>query len=183
MKILAALSFIVIVGGLAYWQFGSQSTPLASAQYPQTVAGSFFSNTVIGPTGTDGSIPLSFATTKKLVFVDLKLQTRTSELAYKGRTIPLSLYKNGDYLPLVIISTPQGKTISAIRVCEPCGSFSFHIVEGKYLDCDICHTRWDLETLTGVSGGCPAYAPPKLTTALSSSDINIDLSPLGITVT
>jgi len=65
---------------------------------------------------------------------------------------------------LIIISTPKGKTISGIRVCEPCLSFSFQMIEGKYLRCDLCGTLWDIETLQGISGGCMNYPPPKLTT-------------------
>jgi hypothetical protein len=56
------------------------------------------------------------------------------------------------------------------------------IVQGKYLDCDSCHTKWDLETLSGETGGCLSYPPPKLTAAVGGN-VEIDLLPLGMKVT
>jgi len=148
----------------------------------QTVAGIFYSSPTIISNGTKVSLPLSFVEKNKLVFLDLKLEKQIREFTYQGRTIPLYLYRGGEYLPLVIISTPSQKVISGIRVCEPCGSFSFHIVQGKYLDCDACHTKWDIETLKGLSGSCTNYPPPRLTSSVGDS-IEIYLSPLGIKVT
>ena len=185
-KILLAVFVIIIIGGVAYWQLSSQSGQSVQQPpvppYPQTVAGIFYSSPTITSGGTKASLPYSFVDTKKLVFLDLKLENQTDELTYQGRSIPLNLYRNGEYLPLLIISTPLQKVISGIRVCEPCGSFSFHIVQGKYLDCDACHTTWNIETLIGISGGCTDYPPLKLTSSVGNS-IEIDLSPLGIKVT
>lgn len=187
MKILSAVFIFIIIGGIAYWRLSSQSTPspplVLTPQYPQTAAGIFYSSPTIASTGTKGSLPYDFVNQNKLVFLDLKLQGKTDELTYQGRTIPLNQYKGGAYLPLVVILTPSQKLVSAVRVCEPCGSFSFHIVQGKYLDCDACHTRWDIETLRGISGGCTEYPPLKLSSAVTNSSVEIDLSPLGIKVT
>lgn len=178
-KVLFLFSITAI--GAAIWFFTSQSaqTPSGTTPYPNNVAGVFYTNPTITSDGAGATLDSSFVNTSKLVFVDLKLERQTSELTYQGRTIPLASYKNGNYLPLVVISTPQQKVIAGIRVCEPCGSFSFHIVEGKYLQCDSCGTRWDIETLTGVSGGCPGYPPPQLPATIGDN-IGIDLSPLQI---
>jgi len=173
--VLAILAVIIIIGGTAYWQLSSQ-------EYSQTLSGIFYSSPTVTSEGTKVSVPYSFVDENKLVFLDLKLDSQAPELTYEGRAIPLFLYRGGEYLPLIIISTPSQKVISGIRVCEPCGSFGFHIVEGKYLDCDACHTKWDIETLIGVSGGCPNYPPPKLTSSVGEN-IEIDLRPLRIKVT
>jgi uncharacterized membrane protein len=45
-----------------------------------------------------------------------------------------------------------------VSVCEPCNSTNFHI-EGNQMVCNSCFTRWDLETLKGISGGCLTYPP------------------------
>lgn len=185
MKALLALSIVAIIA--VAWVFSSQSSqpaqPTPSAlPYPETVAGVFYTSPAITLNGARVTLPSSFVNTSKLVFVDLKLEKQTNELTYQGRSIPLGIYKGGNYLPLIIISTPSQKVISGIRVCEPCGSFSFHIVQGKYLDCDACGTKWDIETLKGVSGGCPDYPPPKLSAAVGEN-IDIDLSPLQLKVT
>lgn len=178
--IIVLLLFAVIVVAAAIVVFSQPPQPQgATTTYPNNVAGIFYDNSTIGSDGKLAKLPFSFANASKLVFVDLKLETQTNELTYQGRTIPLAYYKGGEYLPLVIISTPSGKTLTGIRVCEPCGSFSFHIKEGKYLECDSCGTRWDIETLQGVSGGCPDYPPPQLPTTIGEY-IEVDLSSLPI---
>ena len=187
-KMLLGLFALLIIGGIGYWQLtsnmsgASSPTSGSSEPYPQNVAATIYSDAVISANGYNTSLPVSVVKSNKLTFMDLKLQIPLDELSYQGRTIPLSLYKGGQYLPLLVISTPSGKTVAGLRVCEPCGSFSFHIVNAKYLDCDACHTKWNIETLTGVSGGCPSYPPPKLPISVAS-DITIDLSPLDVQVT
>lgn len=145
-------------------------------------AGSFYSSPTISPDGTKVYVPLSFVEEQRLVFLDLRIENKLNEIAYKGRTIPLSLYKDGEYLPLIIILTPSRKIVAGIRVCEPCGSFSFHIIQEKYLECDACHTRWDVESLKGISGACTNYPPPELPSSLIEERIEINLSSLGIRV-
>ena len=187
-KMLLGLFAILVIGGIGYWQLSSSptltssSTPGSSQSYPQSVAGTLYFTPAVASDGSSASLPASVVKNNKLTFVDLKLQNPLNEFAYQGRSIPLSLYRGGKYLPPLIISTPSGKVISGIRVCEPCGSFSFHIVDAKYLDCDTCHTKWDIESLTGISGGCPSYPPPKLPTS-TANDITVDLSTLGVQIT
>ena len=195
-KLVLAFFSLILVGGIAYWGFstrglrspsgsqstpGPQSTPTGQPSYPQNVAGIFYSSSALSAGGTATYLPATVVEGNKLTFVDLKLESPASEITYQGRTIPLSEYNGGKYLPLIVISTPSQRVIGGIRVCEPCGSFSFHIVDAKYLDCDSCHTKWDIETMKGVSGGCPNYPPPQLPTSIASA-VTIDLSSLGVQV-
>ena len=83
-------------------------------------------------------------------------------------------------MPLVIISTPSGNTVAGIRTCEPCGSFSFHIVKGANLKCDVCGAEWTLEDFSPVSGGCATYPPPKLPTTVNGDNVEVDLSALNL---
>ena len=151
---------VVIVIVLGYWGINQ----LGGSDYPEQVSGVFYDNAVTLPETGKVTVPGELVEQNKLVFVDVKLDNRTEAFTYLGREIDLTTYRNAEYLPLVVISTPKGKTISGVRVCEPCLSFSFHIVEGKYLRCDACGTIWDIETLQGLSGGCMSYPPPRLTT-------------------
>jgi len=185
-KALVAILFIGVVGAVAVWQFspkGSPSQPPPQPPppqaYPTYATGIFYNPTITGG-GTKIQLPYSFIKDKKIVFVDVKLTNETNELQYQGRIIPLNLYKGGNYLPLIFLYTPSGNVKASIRTCEPCGSFSMHIGEGKYLICDACGTKWDLETFRGISGGCPEYPPPQLPTTISNN-IEIDLSTLGVT--
>ncbi len=177
------LLLAIVAVAVTVWVFTSQSAPQATLEtgYPTNVAGITYTDATVSSDGSRVSLPYSFANSSKLVFIDLKLQEPTSEVTFQGRSIPLALYKGGNYLPLVVISTPQQQIISGIRVCEPCGSFSFHIKEGKYLECDACRTRWDIETFAGVSGGCTGYPPPKLSNVVGDK-VEIDLSSLPIKI-
>ena len=158
-NLVVAAILVVVIG---YWGM----TQLGGSDYPNLVSGVFFDAPVVSADTGKVTVPKEVVTNSKLVFVDVKLDNVTSEFNYLGRRIILSSYRNAEYLPLVIISTPNGNTISGVRVCEPCSSFSFHIVDGKYLQCDACGTRWDIETLQGISGGCMSYPPPRLSTGL-----------------
>jgi len=185
-KILTGLALIaVIVVALSYslssqtTQAGQPSQPTQpSAQaYPQNVAPLFYDSPTIAADGTKATLPADFVTTNKMAFIDLKLEQTTASLDYQGRTIPLEYYKGGNYLPLIAFQSPSGKVFTGIRVCEPCGSFSFHIVQGKYLKCDVCGTQWNLDNFADSSGGCTTYPPPEVA-ATVNDNVEIDLSTL-----
>ena len=167
----------ILVVILGYWGINQ----LGGSDYPSIVSGVFYETPVVSADTGKVTVPEEAIENNKLVFVDVKLENTTDEFTYLGRRIILSSYRNAEYLPLVIIKTPKGQTISGVRVCEPCSSFSFHILEGKYLSCDACGTRWDIETLQGISGGCLNYPPPRLTTGLANGII-IEAGQTGLTL-
>ena len=184
-KILIGLTLIaiVVVGASVALSQPSQTEQVRQTQgtsYPIKVAPVDYKTPTLSSDGNKVSIPSSYVSENKLVFVDLKLQTPKETLVYQARTIPLSYYRNGEYLPLVIISTPSGNTVAGVRTCEPCGSFSFHIVKGTNLQCDSCGTEWTLENFTPVSGGCLDYPPPKVTSTTKGDNLEIDLSALQV---
>ena len=75
-------------------------------------------------------------------------------------------------IPLLAYITPAGKLVTAVSVCEPCNSTRFHI-EGNQMVCNSCFTRWDLETLKGISGGCLKYPPDTLPYEIQGGKITI----------
>lgn len=176
---LAIIAVIVIAGSVALSppQSGPQQT---QEGYPLNVAPTFYSTPTLSTKESKLSLPLDYVNTNKLVFVDLKLETSTNILTYQDRDIPLRYYRNGEYLPLIIISTPSGNTVAGIRTCEPCGSFSFHIVKGANIKCDSCGAEWTIENFTPVSGGCALYPPPKVPSTIKGDIIEIDLSAVSI---
>ncbi len=184
-KILIGLALIAIIVGAVSVALSQSPQPdqllqTQGVSYPRNVAPVDYTTPTLSSDGSKVTIPSSYVNSSKLVFVDLKLQTPTETLAYQGRTIPLAIYRNGEYLPLVIISTPSGNTVAGVRTCEPCGSFSFHIVKGTNLRCDACGTEWTLEDFTPVSGGCLSYPPPKVTSTTNGENLEIDLSALQV---
>jgi hypothetical protein len=83
----------------------------------------------------------------------------------------------GNGLPLLAYVAPSGRLVVATSMCEPCRSYDFHI-EGNQLVCNTCLTRWDLNTLKGVSGGCLDYPPKEVTTVVQGDVIQIQQSEL-----
>ncbi|MCK9365021.1 MAG: DUF2318 domain-containing protein [Syntrophales bacterium] len=80
--------------------------------------------------------------------------------------------KGGKKAPLMAYITPSGKLVTAISMCEPCRSTKFHI-EGDEMVCNACGTRWTLEKLQGVSGGCLAYPPDVVAHTLEGGKVKI----------
>ncbi len=80
---------------------------------------------------------------------------------------------NGSKLPLLAYITPSGKAITAVSMCEPCRSTSFHI-RGKSMVCNACDTEWNLETLRGIKGGCLTYPPDFIPNTIENRRIWID---------
>lgn len=75
-------------------------------------------------------------------------------------------------LPLLSYIAPSGKVVTAVSMCEPCNSTTFHI-EGDQLVCNTCGTRWDLENLGGISGGCLSYPPDAFPNAVAGDNVVI----------
>lgn len=81
-------------------------------------------------------------------------------------------------LPLVAFANAKGDIKVAIADCEPCSSTRFHI-EGNELVCNACGTRWTLDNLAGVSGGCTAYPPDQKAYTVLGNKIVIDESTIN----
>jgi len=79
------------------------------------VKGTFYDQPTIK--GEKIALSYDFLSEKELVFIDIGLKDKTSNLNFSGRVIPLSLYKDGAYLPLMAVLTPSGKVMVALRVC------------------------------------------------------------------
>jgi len=99
------------------------------------------------------SIPVDLVKEKKLVFF---------EYASGRKQVPLMAY---------II--PSGKLVTAVSMCEPCKSTKFHI-ENEQMVCNACGTRWMLEGLQGISGGCLTYPPDVVAHSIEGGKIKIN---------
>jgi hypothetical protein len=100
-----------------------------------------------------GSLKESIRMTKYLApvkegFVEVPLQ-----LVEKKKLVSFSYSKDGEAVPLLAYLTPAGNFGTVVGFSRPCQSEQFHL-EGEDIVCDLCLTRWDLETLKGVSGDC-----------------------------
>lgn len=78
---------------------------------------------------------------------------------------------------LVAYISPAGRLVVAVAMCEPCRSQRFHI-DNNILVCDTCGTRWYLNDLQGVSGGCLPYPPEELPYAVEDGTVKVQTSLL-----
>jgi hypothetical protein len=78
----------------------------------------------------------------------------------------------GNGLPILAYVAPSGRLVVASSLCEPCHSYDFHI-EGDQLVCNACFTRWDLNTLEGIEGGCLSYPPLELAATVQGDTVDV----------
>jgi uncharacterized membrane protein len=91
----------------------------------------------------------------------------------KNSIIYTEYNQNGKKLELTAWVAPSGNITAAVSVCEPCRGYKFHI-DGSDIVCNTCGTRWTLEELKGISGGCLAYPPDKLKYEVKDGKILLD---------
>lgn len=112
----------------------------------------------------DGYVAISLADLKKNKLVAFRYPLKKIKDA-RGKEKPL---------PLMAMISPSGKLITAVAVCEPCRSERFHTEPDGTLTCNVCNTKWDLETFEGISGGCPNYPPVELPHKIQNGKILIE---------
>ncbi len=103
-----------------------------------------------------GNIVISFDDVKKNKLVSFK---------YQG--------KNGS-IPLLSYITPSGRLLTAVSMCEPCRSTTFHFESDKTITCNACGTKWELENLKGVSGACLNYPPDEIPNKVQNGQVLIE---------
>ncbi len=65
-------------------------------------------------------------------------------------------------LPMLAMVDPKGKLMVGVSYCEPCRSITFHTEKDMSLTCNICGTKWDIETLVAWSGACMPFPPDEV---------------------
>jgi hypothetical protein len=165
-KVAISVSVVVVfaVVGMFGWSKVQASKQVSSgvqvASQPSGSSASSPSDSSSGGTVKMAPITLT-ASGAEATFAVADVQKATLAGMKYTRKAPLSGdWQNitGGTIPLISYIAPNGNLVVATSFCEPCKSTSFHI-EGNTLVCDTCFTKWDLNTLQGVSGGCTAYPP------------------------
>lgn len=135
------------------------ANPVIATQ-PDVAMASNYTDVTLTPTAIaiqeqDGKLrfPLSALQQYKIVSFDY---------AADNRTIPLLAY-----------ISPEGKLVTAIRLCEPCNSTTFRL-EGTELACGNCETRWKLNNLEGLQGSCQKYPPAPIPSTVVGNFVEID---------
>jgi uncharacterized membrane protein len=151
----------VVLGGVAFWIIHGKTTANPKIASQQKVmdrvdyAGQTIPMTDIVAKVEKGkiSIPLDLVKEKKMV-----------RFEYEG---------NGVKIPLLAYVTLAGREVTAISMCEPCRSTRFHI-QDKTLVCNACNTKWNIETLKGIQGGCVNYPPEVIPSTVEKDRVLIE---------
>jgi uncharacterized protein len=93
----------------------------------------------------------------------------------KEKFLKFNYASNNLNTPLLAYISGEGKVVTAISMCEPCNSTSFHI-RGEKLVCNSCGTTWELDNLSGLDGSCQKYPPDALPSIIVGNEIQIDES-------
>lgn len=154
--LIAVVAAVVLFGGAYGYQRYQQSRQIGGVvvmpgvRYPTSQIEMTVLKEGVAQTAEGISFPLQDLKTKFIVGFTYK---RRSPMP-KG----YQLAAGGNILPLMAYVAPSGRLVVATSFCEPCRSTRFHF-EGNALVCDVCFTRWDLNTLLGIGGGCFDYPP------------------------
>ena len=106
--------------------------------------------------------------TANVEMTDVKAKVAAGEVSVplaelkKNKLLYFKYSGAGKEVPLMAMITPSGKLFTASAMCEPCRSDRFHTEPDGTLTCNACGTKWDLETLQGISGGCPNFPPQEM---------------------
>lgn len=114
-----------------------------------------FTMKAVNAVNQDGNIVISLDDVKQHKFVSFTYQGQTG-------SVPLLAYINED-----------GQVVTAVRMCEPCNSESFHI-NGDQLICDACGTTWEINNLNAISGSCGKYPPDPIPSKVVGNEIRIN---------
>lgn len=81
-------------------------------------------------------------------------------------------------LPLMAYISPSGSLVTAVSYCEPCRSIYFYTETDMSLTCQVCGTKWNLESLQGIGGACVSYPPPEIKARVANGNIYLKKSDI-----
>lgn len=121
------------------------------------------------------NVPLEVNNGKVSISLDTLKEKKILYAEYKGEK--KKYYGSFDYLPINFFITPAGRVVVASSICEPCYGNKFYI-EDTELVCVACGTRWRLDDLMGIGGGCVKYPPEEFKYTVENNKIILDESKL-----
>ena len=91
----------------------------------------------------------------------------------KEKFVSFTYNGNNGTVPLLAYISEEGKVITAISMCEPCNSTTFHIKSNE-LVCNSCGTTWEIDNLEAISGSCGKYPPDPIPSIVVGDEVQIN---------
>lgn len=98
----------------------------------------------------------------------VRFEFRSSRLNVKQRN-----FAGKPVLPVMALIVPSGNLMVGVSYCEPCRSTTFHTEPDMSLTCNICGTKWDVETLIAWSGACMPFPPDEIKVEINDGKVMI----------
>jgi len=112
------------------------------------------------------NVILSLADIEKNKFV--RFDFHSKKLSVRQRN-----FAGKPVLPVMALIVPSGKLMVGVSYCEPCRSTTFHTERDISLTCNVCGTKWDLESLLAWSGACMPFPPDEVKVAVKDGKVLI----------
>lgn len=160
--LIAMVSLFVVVLGIVVAVY------IAGGKHPDSQGGSIYSKGPIEMT------PVQSAAAEGYVTVSLAEVKAKKLVSFQYDAVRIPDDKGGETaLPLLSYVAPSGRVVTAVSLCEPCKSTTFHTEVDGTLVCNVCGTRWELENLKAVSGACGDYPPLEIANEVQGDLIKI----------
>ncbi len=155
------LTVVLFVGALIFYINAKPSKEEAIIKDQPRVS----DNVNYSSTRFDHSYSIAFAKNGKVII--------PLDVVKEKKFVKFDFVSQNSTIPLLAYLTEDGKVVTAISLCEPCDSKSFHI-KGSDLICNSCGTMWDLNNLEAISGSCGKYPPDPIPSKVVGNEIQID---------
>lgn len=152
-------AIVVVLGGWFVWNLPTSGNPVLKAL------------PVAAPPAYYPSAGQQMATIQSRI-ENGKIIVSLSEVTEK-KFVRFSYGDETSGLPLLAYISGEGKIVTAVSMCEPCNSSTFHM-KGDKIVCNACGSTWELNTLESVSGSCAKYPPDVVPNTIVGKDIQID---------
>ena len=152
----AVIAILMITAGVFFTKYGGGSKNAAAYNIGTTVAyAQPVEMTDVANTVNAGKVSIDLEAVKKAGIIYTEYN------------------QNGKKVALTAWIAQNGELHTSVSLCEPCRGYKFHI-EGNDLVCNACGTRWALDTLQGISGGCLTYPPQRLNYEVKDGKVLLD---------
>jgi uncharacterized membrane protein len=155
------LASVILIGALIFYVTAKPSKEEAVIKEQPKVT----DNVTYPASRTDHSYSVAFAQNGKIIL--------PLDIVKEKKFVKFDYVASNATVPLLAYLTEDGKVVTAISLCEPCDSKSFHI-KGSNLICNSCGTTWDLNNLDALSGSCGKYPPDPVPSKIVGNEIQID---------
>lgn len=171
------IAVIAIMAAGGFWISRSGTSETRQVKPPKQVRRAKVSGPVDFTQGRVDMQNIDYKTEGKNVVISLNEVKKKKFVRFEFRSPKINVkqrnFAGEPLLPMMAMVAPSGKLLVAVSYCEPCRATTFHTEKDSSLTCNICGTKWDLESLIAWSGACMPYPPDEVQVAVTGGKVLI----------